>query len=126
MSLFDTTGELTVATVSDIAARTSTVTSSAYDTQDFKGTLTILQQVGTVSGTSPTLDGKIQDCDTSGGTYADVSGLTFTQVTASNNAQSLRCPTRGLRRYIKYVGTIAGTTPSFAMGVVAIGQKNVT
>jgi hypothetical protein len=84
----------------------------------------IVQDVGTVSGTTPTLDGKIQD-SADNSAFADVTGYTFTQVTASTSLQSLNVDTRKVRRYIRYVGTIAGTTPSFSMDVVAVGQKQV-
>jgi len=95
-------------------AKTSTVTGAAVDTDGINGSVVFIQQVDTVSGTTPTLDGKIQDCDTSGGTYADVGGATATQVTASTNIQKIVVDRNTARRFLKYVGTIAGTSPSFA------------
>lgn len=97
---------------------TATTTGSAVDTKGYNSAAVILE-VGTVSGTTPTLDVKLQECATSGGTYTDVSGAVFTQVTATGNSQILRIEDLGVtrKRYLKAVGTIAGTTPSFAFGV---------
>ncbi len=121
--IYDLKNELTTLTLSNVAARTSTVTGSAVDLLGYIGKIKILQIVGTVSGTTPTLDGKIQDSADGSTGWADVTGATFTQATASDDVQSIGLDTRAVKRYIRYVGTIGGTTPSFAMGVVAEGQK---
>ncbi len=113
---------LTHSAHSNIAARTSTVTATGVDVSDYIGSIAIVQDVGTVSGTTPTLDGKLQD-SADDSSYADVSGASFTQVTASNSKQVIHVDTRALRKYVRYVGTIDGTTPSFAMGVSIIGLK---
>lgn len=100
---------------------TSTQTGSGVDTTGYNSLAASLE-VGVVSGTTPTLDVKLQESDTSGGTYTDISGATFTQVTATGNSQIIRVEglnqgTSGRKRFIRAVGTIAGTTPSFAFGV---------
>lgn len=97
---------------------TATTTGSAVDTKGYNSAAVILE-VGTVSGTTPTLDVKLQECATSGGTYTDVPGAVFTQVIATGSSQILRIEDLGVtrKRYLKAVGTIAGTTPSFAFGV---------
>lgn len=120
--MYDLKNELTFTSVVSIAAKTSTVTGSAVDLIGYIGKAVVIQNVGTVSGTSPTLDGKIQDSDDGSTGWADVSGVTFTQVTASNSFQQAVIDTRATKRYVRYVGTIAGTTPSFTMGVELIGQ----
>ena len=79
-----------------------------------------VQQVGTVSGTSPTLDGKIQE-STDGSTWTDIAGATFTQVTATGNYQAITFDRT--KRYVRYVGTVGGTSPSFALAVVISEQK---
>lgn len=111
-------------TLSAIAARTSTVTGSAVDVSKNAGSLVILQEVGTVSGTTPTLDGKIQDSDDGSTGWADVTGATFTQVTASDSYQKLVLDARQVKKFVRYVGTIAGTTPSFTMGVCVLARPN--
>lgn len=115
----------TPAQISVPAARTATVTGSGIDLKDYIGGYEITQDVGAVSGTSPTLDGKIQD-SADNSSFADVSGATFTQVTTSDKIQSIRIDVDAVRRYIRYVGTIAGTSPSFTMGVNGRGVKQVT
>jgi len=106
---------------------TSTVTGAAVDTLGY-GEGVALLEVGAVSGTTPTLDVKIQECDTSGGTYTDVPGATFTQVTAADNEQKikldLKAKSGSRKRYIKAVGTIAGTSPSFDLFLGILMNQN--
>lgn len=97
---------------------TSTVTGTGIDTMGYNDAMITLE-VGTVSGTSPTLDGKIQESDVLGSGYVDLAGATFTQVTASNNTQKIRL-TGKTKRYIRFVGTIAGTSPSFDLAANAL------
>ena len=114
--------KITVATFSPPAARTSTVTATGVDIAQYVGRLAITQHVGTVSGTSPTLDGKLQE-SSDNSTWSDISGATFTQVTASTAIQTIYIQTRATKRYIRYVGTIGGTSPSFGLAVTIQGQK---
>jgi len=100
---------------------TSTVTGTAGDLLAGDSRCFAIQQVGTVSGTTPTLDGKIQESSDGSTNWTDVSGATFTQVTASSNYQAITFDRT--KRYVRYVGTIAGTSPSFALAVVISEQK---
>lgn len=102
------------------ATSTSTVTGAAVDMIRGDGRCFAIQTVGTVSGTTPTLDGKIQESADGSTGWTDVTGATFTQVTASTNLQVISF-TR-TKRFLRYVGTIAGTTPSFALAVV-LGEQ---
>lgn len=85
--------------------------------------MNVFQSVGTVSGTSPTLDLDIEGSFDGGTTWYELTALAgtaasnWTQVTASTNKQ--------VRRYegpippmIRAVATIGGTTPSFGTHVV--------
>ncbi len=112
-----------LAVVENIAAKTTTFNGTAFDALNYEGIAQIAQYVGVVSGTTPTLDGKIQESDTSGGTYTDIAGATFTQVTATNNLQTIKIDVSAAKRFLRYVGTIGGTTPSFTMGVAFNGVK---
>ena len=123
MTLSDINSNLTQTSVSGIAARTSTVTSSAVDIRSYKGGLVVQQLVGVVSGTSPTLDGKLQTSADGSTGWTDISGATFTQVTATDSFQKIGIVENQTSGYIRYVGTIAGTTPSFTMGVALLGAK---
>ncbi len=104
------------------SVNTATVNGPAFDLQQFLNNVKVSVHVGAVTGTTPTLDGKIQD-SADGAAFADVVGLTFPTVTASNVDQSLGVDTRQVRRFIRYVGTIGGTTPSFTFNVGALGYK---
>jgi len=99
---------------------TATVNGTGGDLQAGDGRCFAIQQVGTVSGTSPTLDGKIQE-SSDNATWTDIAGATFPTVTASNNYQAITFDRT--KRYVRYVGTIGGTSPSYALAVVISEQK---
>lgn len=102
--------------ISVVNSRTASSNGSWFDVRKYEGDLLFTQVVGLVSGTTPTLDGKIQDADDSGGTNtADITGATFTQVTATGAIQTVVVPANRVRGWVRYSGTIAGTTPNFAM-----------
>lgn len=122
MSPSDINTPLTQTSVSAIAARTATVTATGVDISGYKGGVIVQQLVGVVSGTTPTLDGKLQSSPDNS-TWTDISGATFTQVTATDSFQKIGVQVQAAAKYLRYVGTIAGTSPSFTMGVVLLGQK---
>ena len=99
---------------------TSTVTGSGGDLLNADGPCFAIQQVGTVTGTSPTLAGKIQE-SSDNSTWTDIPNAAFTTVTASNNYQAIVFDRT--KRYVRYVGTIGGTTPNFSLAVVISQQK---
>ena len=99
---------------------TTTVTGSGIDFQAGDGRCFAVQQVGAVSGSSPTLNGKIQESDDNAA-WSDVTGASFTQVTASTNTQVITFDRT--KRYLRYLGTIGGSTPSFALAVLIGEQK---
>ena len=124
MKIIDVHGELLA---SNLIAGTYTADANGAgaDLQGYQGVLKIVLDSGAGGGTTPTLDVKIQD-STDNSTFADVLGKVFTQVTgASASIQSLAIDTRAVRRYIRAVLTIAGTTPTFGLAVVAVGQKQI-
>lgn len=88
------------------AANTAAATSSGVDLTGYEGDVSIIVSTGAITGT---LDGKIQD-SADNSSFADVSGLTFSQVTAANKIAALTVNVGQVRRYIKYVGTV-GTGP---------------
>ena len=117
----DLKSQLTASKLNGTSPRTATFNSTSVDTQNYEGDLLVTEDVQTVSGTTPTLDGKIQD-SADDSAFADITGYTFPQRTATGAPATVRVDKRKARRYIRYVGTIAGTTPSFALSVVAHGQ----
>jgi hypothetical protein len=93
--------------------------SAAQDLQKYDGIVEVLVHVdAAAAGTNPTFDLKIQDCDTTGGTYADLSVngavVAITQVTTVLKIYTLRFSTRDVRRFFKAVPAIGGTSsPTF-------------
>jgi hypothetical protein len=111
-------------------ALTQTTTSSVVDmiTAGGFGT-TGLMTVGAVSGTGgPGLTVKFQECDTTNGTFSDITGAAFSQITTSGAttgvAPTLFTVFNRSKRYIQAVGTVVGTTnPSLTVSVVILTQK---
>jgi hypothetical protein len=99
---------------------TATVNGPTGDMLNCDGPCFALQQVGAVSGTSPTLAGKIQE-SVDGTTWTDIPNGVFTTVTATGNYQAVTF--ERTQRYLRYVGNVGGTSPSFALAVVISQQK---
>ena len=93
---------------------------SGIDMQDADGPCFAVQLIGTVGGTSPSLAGKIQE-SSDNSTWTDVSGATFTAVTASSNTQTITF--ERTKRYLRHHRTVSGTSPTFPLAVVIGEQK---
>lgn len=118
-----TTSELVQATST---TGTSAVNGTGFDLKDYTGQGIVVMQTDSVSGTSPTLDVKVQD-SADNSSFADVSGLVFAQVVedvATTTALSIQ--TKELRRYIRVVYTPAGTNPVFDLAVSITAAKQRT
>lgn len=105
------------------ASRTSTLTGTGIDVLEYEGVALVLLNASAGTGTSPTLDVKLQHSDDDS-TYEDVNSGTFSQVTdAAETAgvKVMKLNVSDLKRYLRVVGTIAGTTPSFDFGVEFVG-----
>jgi hypothetical protein len=79
-----------------------------------------IQMIGAVGGTSPSLTGKMQE-SSDGSTWTDISGATFTAVTASSSLQVITFDRT--KRYVRHYRTVSGTSPTFLLGVVIGEQK---
>jgi hypothetical protein len=95
---------------------------SSVDMINADGRCFAIQVIGAVTGTSPSLTGKIQESDDNS-TWSDVSGATFTAVTASSNLQTIVFDRT--KRYLRHFRTVSGTTPAFLLGVL-IGEQKKT
>lgn len=105
------------------ASRTSTLTGTGIDVLEYEGVALVLLNASAGTGTSPTLDVKLQHSGDDS-TYEDVTSGTFSQVTdAAETAgvKVMKLNVSDLKRYLRIVGTIAGTTPSFDFGVEFVG-----
>lgn len=71
-------------------------------------------EIGAVSGTTPTLDVKLQESDDNV-TYTDIAGAAFGQKTDSDADSRFvaRVDLQQRKKFIRAVATIAGTTPDF-------------
>lgn len=110
------------------ARRTSTLTGTGIDVLHYEEVALVLLNASAGTGTNPTLDVKLQHSDDNS-TFADVTGATFTQVTSdpgTAGVQAMRINVSNLKRYVRVIGTIAGTTPSFDFGVEFIGIKKAS
>lgn len=102
------------------SAVTSDTNGSGLDFANGEISTNAILEVGAVSGTTPTLDVKLQE-STDNSSWSDISGATFTQVTAANQRQAIRCLRS--KRYVRAVADVGGTTPSFTMCVEIVAQK---
>lgn len=105
------------------ASRTSTLNGTGIDVLEYEGVALVLLNASAGTGTSPTLDVKLQHSDDDS-TYEDVNSGAFSQVTdAAETAgvKVMKLNVSDLKRYLRVVGTIAGTTPSFEFGVEFVG-----
>jgi hypothetical protein len=100
------------------AANTAAATSAAIDLLEYEGVVEVLCLTGAITGT---MDPKLQDSETSGGTYVDIVGATAAQVTTANNLRSIKIDKRSVRRFIKFVGTVV--TGPVLIGVSLSGFK---
>lgn len=105
------------------ASRTSTLTGTGIDVLEYEGVALVLLNASAGTGTNPTLDVKLQHSDDDS-TYEDVTSGTFSQVTdAAETAgvKVMKLNVSDLKRYLRVIGTMAGTTPSFDFGVEFVG-----
>ena len=105
------------------ASVTATATSGAIDLKEFDGDVLLVLNCAAGTGSSPTLDIKVQDSDETGGTYGDLSGAAFTQVTDSASVQTLEVNKDECKRFIKIVQTVGGSSPVFVYGISLVGAK---
>ena len=99
----------------------STITGAAIDTKGFDEVMFVVN-AGTFAA-GATADIKVQECDTSGGSYADISGAAFTQITDAldDNIYVGRVKCKNWERYLKVV-CVVGTDVA-DLGVVGILGK---
>jgi hypothetical protein len=106
------------------AVRTSTLTGTGVDVSELAGVVqVVLQSSAATSGTTPTLDVKLQESSTLGGSYTDIVGATFAQVTdAADSTEMIAVKIDAVKSFVRVVGTIDGTaTPTFGFGVALVG-----
>jgi len=104
-----------------VAAETVTftgATTNIADLKDFDGDIQIILDAGAAAA-SGTMTGQLQHSDTTtGGDFSNVTGGGFTAVAQAASKQVLTLNRDALKRYVRFVGTIAasGTTTYSVQG----------
>lgn len=116
--------ETTVVTVLKSQSVVATNTGTGVDTATYTGNMLLIANIAAATaGTNPTMDVKVQD-SADNSSFADVSGYTLTQVTTSDSLQTLSIDKRLVRRYIRTISTLGGTSsPAFPMGITLVAYK---
>lgn len=99
---------------------------AAADLVDYTGIVKFALNSGAATGNAnATADVKLQHSADGSTGWADVTGLAFTQVTNPGGAshQELLANVDQLKRYVRAVVTLGGTTPAVVCGVTVIGKK---
>jgi len=122
--IIDLTGEL-VSTPSLRGGLAASGNGTSLDLRGYNGNIMALLTSEAGTGTTPTLDVKIQD-SADNAAFADISpAKAFTQVVAVASHQEISVDPRAVRRYIRAVSTITGTGPNFDAACVFVGGKAV-
>ena len=101
----------------------STATGSAVDLVAYEGDMIVFLDAS-AGGSGITYAVKLTECDTSGGTYSDVSSGGFTTSDANTaTAQKMTLNTNDLKRYVKCVVTVAGGTGTGYVSVNAFASE---
>ena len=104
----------------------STANGSGVDLQGYEGSAAFVLS-SEAMGASVTLAVKLQECDTSGGTYTDVTNGGFT-TTAANTAafEQIALNVSDLKRYVRSAAVVAGGTGTGAVNLTAYASKKYT
>lgn len=108
------------ATVQASAAQTANNNSAAFDATGYRA-CTVTLNVSAASGTTPNLAVKMQVTDDGGTTWYDLTGATFTAVTAAPATQAISISNFG--DFFRAASTITGTTPSFTYAIKTVCQE---
>ena len=109
-------------------ARTASANGTGFDLEGSNGAegeaIVILASDAASAGSSPTLDVKLQE-SANNSDWSDISGATFTQVTdAAQALEKITINTNDVKRYLRAVGTIGGTSsPAFTYSVALVYGK---
>ena len=99
---------------------TATTTGSAVDLLQYTNEVAVILNCS-AGGADATCNVKLTHSDTSGGSYTDVTGATFTEVGNTASVQKLSVNKNEMKRFVKAVCTVAGTA-SYKIGVELIGE----
>lgn len=112
----------TVKTVVQANQYTTTIAAAGVDCLALNGKAVAHLSVNAISGTTPTCDAKLQECDTQGGSYTDITGGAFTQVTTVDGDQEIVVDLSVRKRWIGFNIALAGTNPVYGIYANIMGQ----
>ncbi|MFA7333657.1 MAG: hypothetical protein WC130_05105 [Kiritimatiellia bacterium] len=113
---------LQVKNLEAVKAVTDNGDSSALDLDGLDGEIAVIVDVKNEAGTLPTLALKLQHCETSGGSYTDVTGGGFTSYAAVASVQKISLNRGELHRYVKLNRVIGGTDdPEYLLSAKVLG-----
>jgi hypothetical protein len=117
--------ELSVVNVRPAAVvAAATDVSSAIDLTGYEGVFSIVITGGALIGGGTYLT-TVTTCDTSGGTYAAVTGAAMgAAATVANTSTVIPVDVRNCKQYVKTSTVVGGT--SYAHGISLVGFKKVT
>lgn len=117
-------GEVSLAPAAAIIASTN---GTGVDLLDAEGPVHAVVVSGATdfTTTDETYSYKLQESDTSGGTYTDIPGATGS-VTEANSVVFIGDGSLRTKRYVRVVATLAGTTPSTIVGAAVVARKKIT
>lgn len=123
---YDLKGATSVATALKAQSITGTVNGPAVDLRPYRGKVVLILNSAAGTGTTPTLDLKVQDSADGSTGWADLLSASevglFTQVTTTDSLQAVMVDTEYVRGFVRVVTTIGGTSsPTFIAGVSLIG-----
>jgi len=107
------------------AAITATAAGATFSGYRNAESLAIQVDVTAASGTTPTLDVKLQESH-DGTNWFDVPSAAATQLTAAGHALIKVDLSKGIGNYIRAYYTLAGTTPNFTFSVTAYAKAKAT
>lgn len=113
-----------ITTAAGAAGTSDTVSSAAIDTAGFQGFIAEVAFGPIVSGAVTTFF--ITDCDTSGGSFANVAGTGISVADTDDNTVITSEIIRGAKRYIKINVTRATQNSTIGVGLVRLLHPNLT
>ncbi len=115
-----------VASLLGADSRSASANGTGFDLQgsnDAEGEAIVILDSEAGTGTSPTLDVKLQE-SANNSDWSDISGATFTQVTDGGAGfEKISINTNDTERYLRAVATLGGTSPVFVFGVSLVYSK---
>jgi hypothetical protein len=113
---------LNVVSLLAVASVTADGNGSGVDLLEYEGEMAFVLSCSAGTG-DHTMDVKLQD-SADNSTFSDISGGAFTQVTTVAGVQKISLNKNELKRYVRAVKDIGGTSsPTFILGVNALGVK---